>query len=227
MANKGSVSNNNELDDDLQILRERIIKLISHQNNKIKEDIRIREDLEKQLRDLEKEMQAASEMAIISCHLPKKAIVLRKRIISMLEKAKSDKITVAKKKFLETSIEIDIARLQKMCPHKFLLSYDGYEGNYLNEYSDACYGARLCMTCSLREFSTSTRLDEYKILIDNPERLVKRDIRDTPKKAVWNGFQWQSLEFISEIFRRSVGSINAHWPVMENGRMTEKSIIIR
>src|SRR3989344_4348661 len=99
------------------------------------------------------------ELRIVESDLPKEVIKLRNKIIQQMTQSEHEDITIAKKRTLDSEAKSIIMELRRLCPHTFVLSYDGYEGDSYPEWENAKYGERKCATCELTEFSISTRED--------------------------------------------------------------------
>lgn len=209
-----------------QIESERLKRQIKLQNDLICKANAEKIRLERTLQEKNNRAIALEELKIVKSSLPKPVLVLRKRLTIHIENAKSENITIARKKQLDAEINKITAELHKTCPHTFILSYDGYEGSYLNEYSDARHGHRRCVICGFSEFSGSTKNDEYHVLTGQNERLIKRDLREE-KKWPLRDTELENLDFVFETFRRSAGDRNIHWPVFVNGELSEKEDLFR
>lgn len=193
---------------------------IEAQSKLIAERIKQREDLEATLLFTEQKIKAVSETITIETAITVDILGYRNLIKSLSKDAEKDTITIAEKKRIDDALREAINEFQRHCPHPLILSYDGYEGSYSNDYDDARYGSRFCTLCHFRENSKSTKIDKYDTLKDNDSRLIKRDIRD---KEFIRQSDWIPIPYLVEVFKRSAGDINAHWPVMEKGKMTAES----
>ena len=175
-------------------------------------------ELARKLMSKERTIRGLKEQITIRQGLPASLHQLRSQILQKKEEATRRDITIERKEILEKEIRESIQRLQDMCPHAFILSYDGYEGSHLNEWNGAHCGVHVCVICSLKESSKSTSEDVYDVLAEQEGRLIKRDLRGNNSRESLRHLEvWQPIKEFLETFWRSAGSINAEWPGGRHG----------
>lgn len=175
-------------------------------------------ELARELMSKEQTIRGLKEQITIRQGLPASLHQLRSQILQKKEEATHRDITIERKEILEKEIGESIQRLQDMCPHTFVLSYDGYEGSYLDDCSDAYHGVHVCVICSLKESSKSTSEDVYDVLAKQEDRLIKRDLRGNNSIEGLRHLEvWQPIKEFLETFWNSAGSINTEWPGGRHG----------
>jgi len=81
----------------------------------------------------------------------KEISALRAEIIALREIESSEDSTVREVGEARRNVSSKIAQLQKICPHDFLMGYNGYEGSYSYDRDDAYSGQRKCVVCGLTD----------------------------------------------------------------------------
>jgi len=177
--------------------------------------VKLRSSIERKksmIRDATDSMETLEERKTAKARLP--AVVLRERklLVEKIKLVESGDITVRMKSSLESEIERQKKQLRDICPHTFILDYDGYGGSHAYDYEDAHYGTRLCIICGHFEYSKSTTEDEFALLFDDPSRLIKRDLRDKDQRIELMDSIWIQLPFYRKVFANSAGLMNAKFP---------------
>lgn len=188
---------------------------IEKQNRALERASKKKKSLESASFEVRWELRRIHELLIVDEGFSKECVRLRGDVISKIKLSQSKDITVGEKESLEIGIATLNEMLTAICPHNFLLSYDGYSGSYSNDYDDARYGVRRCVICTFHERSESTKNDIYDVLRDRDDRIVKRDLRHLDRSAMEADI-WDDLEVFKRMFERSAGKMNAEWHDKKN-----------
>lgn len=214
-------SSENVLKENLCVAEQEAVEL--RQKVELEEEIqrtakKTEKELARELMSKERTIRGLKERITIRQGLPTRLYRLRSQILQKKEEATRRDITIERKEILEKEIRESIQKLQDTCPHAFVLSYDGYEGSYLSDCSDAYHGVHVCVICSLKESSKSTSEDVYDVLAKQEDRLIKRDLRgDNSIESLRHLEVWQPIKEFLETFWNSAGSMNAEWPGGRHG----------
>jgi hypothetical protein len=188
---------------------------IAQETERISEAQKKKGKLEEDLRATERTLRKLRELQTAGSGLPKDVADLRARVTSKTKESKRRDITVAKRDALRKEVETLTARLQGLCKHPFVFSYDGYGGSQSYDYDDSYHGHRVCVVCGFTESSQSVNEDSYAVLAESRHCLAKRDLRWKRRdELITASPDWKSFEIstIVELFENSAGSINLEWP---------------
>lgn len=187
-------------------------KALKEQNDRfLSEQAKVGE-LEKDLRDAEFLVRRLTELQLIKKGVPKSVADIRDEILVKMKQARRRDITIAKKEILEKEIKNLRKRLQNICDHPFVFSYDSYSGSQHNEYEDAYPGSCVCVICGFsQEFWEGVQAKENFVLKEASNRLVKRDLREPNQRHIFPGV-FLEISKVLEAFEHSAGRMNISWP---------------
>ena len=194
---------------------------------KLSEKEKSKEKLHRKISALEQSARAKSrviwkieELLIVKVGIPDNLRKLRESLMEEMGRAISLDITIRRKEKIEANIEALTNKLQGQCPHQFVFRYEGYSGSASNDYDDQYKGRRVCVVCGLEENSKTSKADEYSTLVDQPWRLIKRDLHGLHGKKYRFGrpFSYQPMEFLLGLFEKSAGLMNLEWKEPEDNQ---------
>lgn len=131
-------------------------------------------------------------------------------LIEKIRLIAGDATAAVPRKDIPERIILERYALEERCTHSFIFSYDGYAGSSSHGFADAHHGHRVCAVCNRRETSRGNSTDLYKVLKEDPARLIRRDLRKGRDLAEDN--EWFHLGFLRQLFEDSADGSLLRWP---------------